>query len=79
MRTRPVFPWKVTYVNDLPTLVNACDINMYGDDTELHYCHSHLQRVEAVPQNELELVSIWMRVNRLRLNVNKSMCMLIGS
>ena len=52
---------------------------MYADDTELHYCHSHLQRVEAVLQNELELVSVWMRVNRLRLNVDKSMCMLIGS
>ena len=40
------------YVNDLPSSVNACDINMYADDTELHYCHNHLQRVEAVLQNE---------------------------
>ena len=53
-------------------------INMYAD-TELHYCCSHLQEVERVLQNELERVSNWMVVNRLKLNINKSMCMLIGS
>ena len=25
------------YVNDLPNSVNACDINMYADATELHF------------------------------------------
>ena len=34
------------YVNDLPNSVNACDINMYADDIELHFCHSQLQKVE---------------------------------
>ena len=34
------------YTNDLPSSVSICDINMYADDTELHYCHSQLQRVE---------------------------------
>ena len=52
---------------------------MYADDTELHYCSSHLQEVEWVLQTELERISNWMVVNRLKLNVNKSMCMLIGS
>ena len=67
------------YVNDLPNSVNTCDINMFADDTELHYCHSHLQRVEEVLQNELEQVSNWMTVNRLKLNVDKSLCMLVGT
>ena len=67
------------YVNDLPNSLNTCDINMYADDTELHYCCSHLQKMEQVLQTELERVSNWMVVNRLKLNVNKSMCMLIGS
>ena len=67
------------YVNDLPDSVNTCDINMFADDTELHYCHSHLQRVEEILQNELEQVSNWMTVNRLKLNVDKSLCMLVGS
>ena len=54
------------YVNDLPNSVNTCDINMFADDTELHYCCSHLQEVERVLHNELERVSNWMHmvVNR---------------
>ena len=39
------------HVKDLSTSVNAC---MFADDTELHYCHNHLQNVEEVLQNELE-------------------------
>ena len=42
------------YVNDLPASVNACDIHMFADDTELHYCHNCLQKVEEVLQIELE-------------------------
>jgi len=34
------------YTNDLLSSVSICDINMYAHDTELHYCHSQLQRVE---------------------------------
>ena len=45
-------------------------ILMFADDTELHYCHGHLQRVKEVLQNELEQVSNWITVNRLKLNAN---------
>jgi len=31
------------YVNDLPTAITDVDINLYADDTELHYCHSSLR------------------------------------
>ena len=55
--------FSIYYVNDLPNSVNTCDINTYADDTELHYCCSHLQEVERVLQNELERVSNWMVVN----------------
>ena len=61
------------------TYRGICDINMYADDTELHYCHCQLQRVEQVLQNELEQVYNWLAVNRFKLSVAKSSCMLIGS
>jgi len=41
--------------------------------------HSQLQRVEQVLQNELEQVYNWLAVNRFKLSVAKSLCMLIGS
>ena len=67
------------YTNDLPNTVNTCDINMYADDTELHYCHSQLENVEQVLQTQLERVHSWMTVNRFKLSIAKSVCMLIGS
>ena len=64
------------YNNDLSNSVNICAINMYADDTELHYCHSHLQKVEQVLQRQLEQVYNWMTVNRFALSIAS---MLIGS
>ena len=52
---------------------------MFADDTELHYCHSNLLTVEHTLQADLENISIWLMVNRLKLNVSKSHYMLIGS
>jgi len=46
---------------------------MYTDDTELHYFHSQMQGMEQVLQTEIERVSDWMAVNRLKFNVTKSM------
>ena len=67
------------YVNDLPNVVSTSDINMFADDTKLHYCHGDLSTVERALQADLENISTWLSVNRLKLNVSKSQCMLIGS
>ena len=67
------------YVNDLPNSISSCDINMYADDTELHYSNSQLERVEEVLQGELVKVSDWLTVNGFKLNIGKSVCMLIGT
>jgi len=45
---------------------------MYADDTELSV-------VEKTLQADVNNVSTWFVVNRLKLNVSKSLCMLIGS
>ena len=52
---------------------------MFADDTELHYCHRDLSTVERTLQADLENISTWLTVNRLKLNVSKSHCTLIGS
>ena len=56
-------------VNDLPSVISLSDINMYADDTELHFSHSDLSVVENTLQADVENVSTWQIVNRLRLNV----------
>ena len=52
---------------------------MFADDTEFHFCHGDLSIVECTLQADLENISVRLMVNRLKLNVSKSHCMLIGS
>ena len=67
------------YVNDLPHVILLSAINMFADDTELHFSHSDLLTVEQTLQSDIWNVSIWLVVNELKLNVVKSLCMLFGS
>ena len=67
------------YVNDLPRVISQLDINMFADDTELHFSHSNLSIMEQTLQTDIWNVSTWLVVNKLKLNVVKSLCMLIGS
>jgi len=62
------------HVNDLPQIISQSDINMFADDTEFLFSHSNLSTCTL--QIDIWNVSIW---NKLKLNVVKSLCMLIGS
>ena len=67
------------YINDLPSVVNYCLLDLFADDAELHYSHSDLRVVETCLQSDLDSVADWLDSSRLRLNVEKSNYMLIGS
>jgi len=67
------------YTNDLPSIVDFSTMNLYADDSELHYSHSDLGVVEAQVQSDLDKVVQWMSSSYLCLNVVKSTAMLIGS
>ena len=34
------------YINDLPSVVSHCLLDLYADDAELHFCGSDLRVVE---------------------------------
>ena len=34
------------YVNDLPNAISSSDVNMFADDTEIHFSHGDLLTVE---------------------------------
>ena len=52
---------------------------MYADDEELHFSHRDLSVVENTLHVDVENVSTWMVINRLKLNLTKSLCMHMGS
>ena len=63
------------YVNDLPSVVSHCLLDLYADDTEIHCSDSDLQTVENVEnslQSNLTSVATWLGSSHLCLNVDKS-------
>ena len=50
-----------------PSAISLSDINMYADDTELHFSDSDLPVVENILQTDADNVSKWLVVNRLKL------------
>ena len=52
---------------------------MYANDTELHFIHSDFSVMEKTVQADMENVFTWLIVIRLKLNLAKSLCMLVGS
>ena len=52
---------------------------MFADDTEIHFSHSDLLTVERTLQADIQNVSFWLVANKLKLNIVKSLCKLIGS
>ena len=48
------------YVNDLPSVVSHCFLDLYADDTEIHCSDSDLQTVENCLQSDLTSVATWL-------------------
>ena len=60
------------YINNLPSAVSHCLLDLFADDAELHCSDSDLQRVENFLQLDLTSVATWLGSSRLCLNVDKS-------
>ena len=69
----------VLYTNDMPRAILHSCINMYADDTEIHYANKELSLVEKRLQEDLYALESWMSSNRLKFNVKKSCIMLVGT
>ena len=48
------------YINDLPNVISSSDINMYADDTELHFSNRDLSVIEKTLQDDVNNVSTWL-------------------
>ena len=59
--------------------VKEVDVDLYADDTELHYCHFNFDQLEVILQSALTQLFIWFVANKLKLSAPKSTCMVIGS
>ena len=60
------------YVNDLPNISDILFTIMFADDTSMFINGNDLKAMETQLNSELKEVSIWLQVNTLSLNVEKS-------
>ena len=60
------------YINDLPNVSEKLNFFLFADDTNIYYESNDLQNLEKVVNNELKHLSLWLKVNRLSLNINKT-------
>ena len=66
------------YINDL---ANVCKYTMpifYADDSNLFQNWKNLEDIEMKINSELTEVAEWLKVNKLTLNINKTLCMLFS-
>ena len=66
------------YINDLPNCLSTASLKMFADDTNVSLA-STLHELENVLNQELQNLNIWLKVNKLSLNIAKTEYMIIGS
>ena len=67
------------YINDLPLSSSKLAFYLFADDTNI-YCESEsLDQLQSVVNRELKKVKMWLDVNKLSLNIDKTNFIIIKS
>ena len=69
----------VLFVNDLPIVLERCQILMYADDTVMYFAASNAQEISSTLTSELAKVSDWLVHNSLFIHQGKTECVLFGT
>ena len=59
------------FINDLKNAQNKCIIHHFANDTNLLFGNKCLSEISCVMNNELKLLTYWLRANKLSLNESK--------
>ena len=60
------------YINDLPNISKILNFYLFADDTNIYYESNSLIDLEKTANKELEKLYLWLNVNRLSLNIDKT-------
>ena len=67
------------YINDLPLHVKYSQIALFADDTTIHWSSKSLESIEENMQKDLDNINKWCDENKMKINENKTNCMLLGT
>ena len=60
------------YINDLCNCSSLLHFTLFADDTSILYKHKDLITGARVMNSELEIISMWFKINKLSLNISKT-------
>ena len=63
-------------INDLPKVSKVTELLLFADDTSIFFSHSNPNYLERVLNNELLHIDVWLRCNKLSVNIKKTNCYL---
>ena len=64
----------IIYTNDINDIINVskfANAIMFADDTNLFFSDSDLNNLINVANCELDIISLWFKLNKLSLNIKK--------
>lgn len=67
------------YINDLPNCLSLGSPRMYADDTNVTFAASDMLGLETQINTELKSINLWLKPNKLSLNMAKTEFMVISS
>ena len=69
----------LVYINDLPSCLKNSHPRMYADDTSITIPGENSHELQTTMQGELSALNLWLKVNKLSLNVAKTEFMIVSS
>lgn len=69
----------ILYINDIETIFTHCKIHLYADDALITLSGTNLITMNSILNAELNRLEIWLRNNKLKVNVPKTKAMLLCS
>ena len=67
------------YINDLPNCLSLGSPRMYADDTNVTFAASDMLGLETQINTELKSINLWLKANKLSLNVAQTEFMVVSS
>ena len=69
----------VPFVNDLPIILERCQILMYANDTVMYFAANNAREISITITSELTKVNDWLVHNSLFIHQGKTECVLFGT
>lgn len=68
----------ILYINDIHTSVQHCKLNLFADETLLAITAKNIPDAVDKLNQDLETLSQWLQLNKLKLNIQKTKYMILG-